>query len=63
MTDEFQRPHAMNDLLERHKDRVQEVLNILLESPYFYPQDKVCPFFCRPLRLGAVCRCQMRTRL
>lgn len=39
MTDEYQRPHTMNDLLERHKDRVQEVLNILLESPYFYPQD------------------------
>lgn len=29
----------MADLLERHRDRVQPVLNILLESPYFYLQD------------------------
>lgn len=29
----------MNDLLEQHQERVQDVLNILLESPYFYPED------------------------
>jgi len=39
MNDEFQRPRTMADLLERHRDRVQPALNILLESPYFYPQD------------------------
>jgi hypothetical protein len=39
INDEFQRPRSMADLLEQHRDRVQPVLNILLESPYFYPQD------------------------
>jgi len=39
MNDEFQRQGSMADLLERYRDRVQPVLNILLESPYFYPQD------------------------
>ncbi len=39
MNDEFQRPRSLADLLEKQKDRVQAVLNILLESPYFYPQD------------------------
>ncbi len=39
MNDEFQRPRSMADLLEKYKDRVQSVLNILLESSYFYPQD------------------------
>lgn len=29
----------LQDLVERQKDRVQAVLNILLESPYFYKQD------------------------
>jgi hypothetical protein len=44
MNDEFQRPRSMADLLEKQKDRVQTVLNILLESPYFYPQDNVDAF-------------------
>lgn len=39
MDNVFQRPNTMADLLEQHRDRVQPVLNILLESPYFYPQD------------------------
>ncbi len=39
MTNDFQRPRSMTDLLERYRDRVQPVLNILLESPYFYQQD------------------------
>lgn len=39
MNDEFQRPRSIADLLEKHSDRVQAVLNILLESPYFYPKD------------------------
>lgn len=39
METDFNRPAALNDLLERQRDRVQPVLNILLESSYFYPQD------------------------
>ena len=30
---------TLQDLVERQKDRVQAVLNILLESPYFYKKD------------------------
>ena len=30
---------ALTSLLRRHGDRVQKVLNILIESPYFYAQD------------------------
>ncbi|MCP3889536.1 MAG: DUF2398 family protein [Desulfobulbaceae bacterium] len=30
---------ALNNLLKRHGDRVQKVLNILIESPYFYSED------------------------
>lgn len=30
---------TLQDLVERQKDRVQAVLNILLESPYFYKRD------------------------
>jgi hypothetical protein len=30
---------ALTSLLQRHGDRVQKVLNILLESPYFYVED------------------------
>jgi hypothetical protein len=39
MDNNFSRPNSLPDLLERYRDRVQAVLNILLESPYFYPQD------------------------
>ncbi len=30
---------ALTSLLKRHGDRVQKVLNIMIESPYFYAQD------------------------
>ncbi len=30
---------ALTHLLKRHGDRVQKVVNILMESPYFYAQD------------------------
>lgn len=30
---------ALTSLLKRHGDRVQKVLNIMVESPYFYAQD------------------------
>ena len=39
MNTDSQRPRSMDDLLERYRERVQPVLNILLESPYFYQQD------------------------
>lgn len=40
MNDDFQqRPGSLGDLLTRQRDRVQEVLNVLIESPYFYQQD------------------------
>lgn len=32
-------------LLERHPDRVRAVLNVLVESPYFYRQDQEDTFF------------------
>ncbi len=41
MNSDFQRPRNMADLLERYRDRVQPVLNMLLESPYFYQQDQL----------------------
>ncbi len=39
MNIDFQRPRSMTDLLDRYRDRVQPVLNMLLECPYFYQQD------------------------
>ena len=30
---------ALTSLLKRHGHRVQKVLNIMIESPYFYAQD------------------------
>ncbi|MDP8287477.1 MAG: hypothetical protein RAP03_12440 [Candidatus Electryonea clarkiae] len=31
--------NALVELMKRHKDRVQSILNILVESPYFYSSD------------------------
>ena len=30
---------ALSNLLQLHGDRVRKVLNLLIESPYFYAQD------------------------